>query len=203
MHHGPFISAAEAKRQGLNRYFTGKPCKHGHVALRRTQDHYCKECERIGHKAWKQSEAGRASHARRDKAKRATALGAALENAKQCTHAQISTLGNGYLGNSPNKTTGLSRQSMKIHFTHMFKDGMNWDNYGTAWQVDHIRPKSSFDLSDRAQFTLCMSWRNLQPLSPSDNHKKGESWSAQQEKHWRDWITQLGYEGDFYLQHEN
>ena len=91
---------------------------------------------------------------------------------------------------------------MKIYFTLQFKDGMNWDNYGTAWQVDHIRPMSSFDLSDPAQFTLCMSWMNLQPLSPSDNNKKGESWLPQQEKHWRDWLTQLGYEGDFYLQHE-
>ena len=26
------ISHAEAKAQGLKRYFTGKPCKHGHVA---------------------------------------------------------------------------------------------------------------------------------------------------------------------------
>lgn len=152
-------------------------------------------CVREAGKVWKKSEKGRASDVRRRKARRATELGAAIVNARNCTRDQISTLGNGLLGNAPNKTTGLGRQSMKIYFTLQFKDGMDWDNYGTAWEIDHIRPMSSFDLSDPAQFTLCMSWMNLQPLSPLDNQKKGESWSLKQEKQWHDWLTKLGYEG--------
>ena len=40
------ISRAEAKAKGLKRYFTGKPCKHGHVAPRRVFNATCVECER-------------------------------------------------------------------------------------------------------------------------------------------------------------
>jgi hypothetical protein len=38
------ISRAEAKRRGLNRYFTGKPCKHGHLGDRRTRNGECHQC---------------------------------------------------------------------------------------------------------------------------------------------------------------
>jgi 5-methylcytosine-specific restriction endonuclease McrA len=38
------ISRAEAKAAGLKRYFTGKPCKHGHVAERAIVSKNCLEC---------------------------------------------------------------------------------------------------------------------------------------------------------------
>ena len=38
------ISKADAITQGLNRYFTGKPCKWGHVALRSVRDDKCVTC---------------------------------------------------------------------------------------------------------------------------------------------------------------
>lgn len=40
------ITRAEAKAQGLKRYFTGKPCKHGHVAERYLSTGQCVECLR-------------------------------------------------------------------------------------------------------------------------------------------------------------
>lgn len=40
------ISRSDAKAKGLSRYFTGKPCKHGHLALRRTINGVCVECIR-------------------------------------------------------------------------------------------------------------------------------------------------------------
>jgi 5-methylcytosine-specific restriction endonuclease McrA len=40
----PIVTRAEAKAQGLNRYFTGKPCKHGHVAERVAVNAYCVPC---------------------------------------------------------------------------------------------------------------------------------------------------------------
>jgi hypothetical protein len=39
------ISRAEARRLGLNRYFTGKPCAHGHVAERRISGRSCIKCQ--------------------------------------------------------------------------------------------------------------------------------------------------------------
>jgi len=41
------ISRAAAKSQQLPRYFTGKPCKHGHMSERNTHNGHCIECDRI------------------------------------------------------------------------------------------------------------------------------------------------------------
>ena len=38
------ITRAEAIEKGLTRYFTGKPCKRGHVAERRVANHNCAVC---------------------------------------------------------------------------------------------------------------------------------------------------------------
>lgn len=40
------ISRQEAKAQGLTQYFTGEPCKNGHVDTRRTDNSACSECQR-------------------------------------------------------------------------------------------------------------------------------------------------------------
>jgi len=45
------ISRQEAKSRGLTRYFTGKPCKHGHVAERLIGNSGCAECDRLRAKA--------------------------------------------------------------------------------------------------------------------------------------------------------
>lgn len=41
------ISRAEAKSQGLKYYFTGKPCKHGHVSKRLLSNKNCWDCALI------------------------------------------------------------------------------------------------------------------------------------------------------------
>lgn len=41
------ITLAEARRKGLKRYFTGKPCKHGHIAERYTETNRCFECNKV------------------------------------------------------------------------------------------------------------------------------------------------------------
>ena len=60
------------------------------------------------------------------------------------------------------------------HLSSLFQSGMSWDNYG-EWQIDHIRPESSFNYSSRQdpEFLLCWSLSNLQPLWAIDNQKKG------------------------------
>jgi len=37
------IPLSKAREKGLKTYFTGKPCKHGHIALRRVNNN-CTEC---------------------------------------------------------------------------------------------------------------------------------------------------------------
>lgn len=46
------VSKQEAKEQGLIKFFTGKPCKHGHVSERFTSTHICCECNRIHNATW-------------------------------------------------------------------------------------------------------------------------------------------------------
>ena len=41
------VLRAEAKENNLTQYFTGKPCKHGHVDFRNTATRICMECDRV------------------------------------------------------------------------------------------------------------------------------------------------------------
>lgn len=41
------ISRKEASEKGLTRFFTGKPCKRGHIAERSTTGGMCKDCEKL------------------------------------------------------------------------------------------------------------------------------------------------------------
>ena len=38
------IARKEAERLGLKVYFTGEPCRHGHIAERFVKHSWCKEC---------------------------------------------------------------------------------------------------------------------------------------------------------------
>jgi 5-methylcytosine-specific restriction endonuclease McrA len=41
---GPIVTLEEARAEGRKRYFTGKPCIHGHVAERYVRTMICREC---------------------------------------------------------------------------------------------------------------------------------------------------------------
>jgi len=41
---------------------------------------------------------------------------------------------------------------------------MTWDNYGSLWHIDHIKPCASYDLADPLQQAECFHYTNLQPL---------------------------------------
>jgi hypothetical protein len=62
------------------------------------------------------------------------------------------------------------------HLEKQFIDGMNWENYG-QWHVDHIRPISSFKITEIGddEFMKCWSLGNLQPLWGIDNIKKSNN----------------------------
>lgn len=62
-----------------------------------------------------------------------------------------------------------------IHYLEsLFLPDMTWDNWSRAgWHIDHIRPLSSFDLSDPTQLRSACHYTNLQPLWAIDNLRKG------------------------------
>ena len=47
------ITRKEAKLLGLRRYFTGLPCKHGHIVQRETTNGCCVECKRVWTEKWR------------------------------------------------------------------------------------------------------------------------------------------------------
>lgn len=62
---------------------------------------------------------------------------------------------------------------LRRHIESQWLTGMNWDNYGTDWIVDHIVPLRYFDPFDRKDMILCWTYHNLQPAWYWDNHAKG------------------------------
>lgn len=61
--------------------------------------------------------------------------------------------------------TGCSIEFFIEYIEQKFTINMNWENYGVyGWHFDHIKPCSSFDLSDPEQQKLCFHYTNYQPL---------------------------------------
>lgn len=59
------------------------------------------------------------------------------------------------------------------HIEAQFQPGMTWQNHGrSGWHFDHIRPLSSFDLTDDKQLAEGCHFTNVQPLWAADNIRK-------------------------------
>lgn len=74
--------------------------------------------------------------------------------------------------------TGCSVAALREYLTSRFVPGMTWDNYGSAWEIDHIKPCAKFDFKDPEQQKACFHWSNLQPLFSLDNRRKGDYYEA-------------------------
>jgi len=70
---------------------------------------------------------------------------------------------------------GCTIEDARKHLESLFQEGMTWENYG-KWHIDHIRPCSSFDLTDPEQQKQCFNYKNIQPLWAIDNLRKSNKW---------------------------
>jgi len=77
-------------------------------------------------------------------------------------------------GRSWEKLVGYTLEDLMKHLEKQFDDKMNWENYGSYWQIDHIKPKSLFKYTspNDPEFKECWSLKNLQPLEKTANLKK-------------------------------
>jgi hypothetical protein len=71
---------------------------------------------------------------------------------------------------------GCSVEELKAHLSSKFTNKMNWKNYGKYWEIDHILPCVSFNLSLAEEQVKCFHYTNLQPLTVIENRKKGDSY---------------------------
>jgi hypothetical protein len=84
---------------------------------------------------------------------------------------------------STKEDLGCSVGFLKQHLEGKFypnkdtNEKMTWANYGVyGWHVDHIKPLSLFDLTDREQLILACHYTNLQPMWSIENIKKGNKY---------------------------
>lgn len=70
------------------------------------------------------------------------------------------------------KLVGCTLPEFKRHLERQFTHGMSWENYGTFWEVDHIKAASRFDVTKPAELVACFHFSNLRPLTGSANRSK-------------------------------
>jgi hypothetical protein len=82
-----------------------------------------------------------------------------------------------YKAGSAVKDLGCSIEEFRKHIEHQFKPGMSWNNRGrwgeNVWHIDHIKPLSKFDLTNREEFLKACHYSNLQPMWCDENNIKG------------------------------
>ena len=177
----PLITLENAITIGVKRHFTGEPCINGHYSERLVSNYHCIQC----------------CQERRRKNRRSTSDKRIKENKKrsQLRLRQIRRGGqlsyrirtslrtrlllavkSGYKNGSAVRNLGCSISDFKLYIEFLWKPGMSWDNWGRSkecWQLDHIRPLSSFDLENKDQLAKACHYTNIQPLWSLDNQKKG------------------------------
>ena len=173
----------QAKEKNIQHYFTGKPCRKGHLRPR-NKNSRCLECERL------RDQEGRKNIEYKLKKDLRKRLSQALKD-QNTTKDQTTK-----------KLVGCSMKTLVSHFESLFTDDMNWNNHG-KWHIDHIRPCSSFKLLDKEQQDVCFNWRNLQPLDQFVNANiKKDRYTPLDELAWVEKMQALGYEGELFLKYE-
>ena len=184
------ITRKQAKENGETRYYTGKPCVHGHTALRQVASGRCTECDKVLQstkeykdrvRAHQQKPETKARNSEYNKTPKRKALLSRMQ--KESYHRNKPAFLMRLLvsrfpkmvrdnldGCSSTEKLGFTLDEFKNHFESLFLDGMNWDNHG-QWHIDHIIPVSKFPI-DRIMELNSLS--NLQPLWALDNLKKGD-----------------------------
>lgn len=160
------ISRSEAKALGLKRFFTGKPCKRGHIAERYVFNHCCVACSHVANMTPEQVDKKRA----KDRVENMTPE--QMERKRETTRAWQMA--------NPEKDRAIqaSRKARKLQATPAWADreaiaavyaeaDRLTRETGIPHHVDHIVPLQSPVVSG-----LHVHW-NLRPLPAPDNFKKG------------------------------
>lgn len=74
------------------------------------------------------------------------------------------------------KLLGCEFPFFKTWIEYQFDAYMTWDNHGTYWHLDHIKPCALFNLALAIEQKKCFHWTNLQPLSGPENMEKKDKY---------------------------
>ena len=69
---------------------------------------------------------------------------------------------------------GCDVDFLKKWLEFRFTEEMNWNNFGSIWQIDHILPINGFNFTNELDKRVCFHWTNLQPLTSIENRQKSD-----------------------------
>jgi hypothetical protein len=99
------------------------------------------------------------------------------ENVSRRIRYELKTLLKGEKTRHTIEYLGCSIEHLKYYLEGKFEIGMNWNNYGKSWHIDHIIPCSSWNFTNIFESICCWNYRNLQPLWALENRSKGDTFS--------------------------
>ena len=167
-------SQKKALAKNETQYFTGKPCKYGHIAFRRAKSGECSTCRKIALKAWhdknphKAKQYGQEQHIRSyERRKSLIQFKAFIYRRTDIGKAKINARTVAYQAAKVNRTPKWLNED---HFWMMQQAyelaALRTKVFGFSWHVDHIIP-----LRGKTVSGLHVPW-NLQVIPGIDNMKK-------------------------------
>jgi hypothetical protein len=180
------VNCKEANALGLKMYFTGKPCKYGHIDKRLVVNGTCYACVKLrvanwqaknpekvteNQKRWQAKNPGLASQRRRDWYANNTDHAAKVSTKyRQANLSLINYLSSKARADKLQRTPKWLTQAHKKHIKSHYELAKNCaKELGGEWHVDHVVPLRGDNVSG-----LHVPW-NLQVLPKIDNLKKGNS----------------------------
>jgi hypothetical protein len=83
---------------------------------------------------------------------------------------------------SLSKKSNSSKELLGCEIDYYFKwinytmtDDMNWDNYGTYWNIDHLIPVNTFNIIDPNEALKAFNWKNTWAMKCSENFSKNDT----------------------------
>ena len=69
---------------------------------------------------------------------------------------------------------GLSIEQFRNWIEIQFTEGLNWENFGAAWQFEHVVPVAYFDFSVEEDLLLCWNFINIR-VERLDKHNNSSN----------------------------
>lgn len=149
------ISRAEAIARGLNKFFTGKPCKRGHISEKYVDNYGCVQCTAQRAVGYSKTEAGKERQR--------------ISNQKQATRSQLRWRQSDHGRIVRNAIKAKSRAS-KLQRTPFWSETKEikqfYQNCPPGYEVDHILPLQGELVSGLHVLS------NLQYLTSFENRSK-------------------------------
>lgn len=153
----------EARQANETYYFTGKPCKRGHIATRRAINGFCTECEKEKNNS-EDRKKYMAEYAEKNRDRIKKIASNWQKNNKGKVNANTAIRHSQKMKRRP---SWLSKEDKEyIRCLYQLSAMLNRES-STQWHVDHIVP-----LQGEAVSGLHVPW-NLRVIPAKDNMKKG------------------------------